>query len=260
MSLSAIQQAADRIQQARDKAEACGQISAEFGVTSIEDAYQVQEINTERALAAGRRLVGRKIGLTSEVVQQQLGVDQPDFGMLFADMAIENGGEIPSDRLIAPKVEGEIAFVLKRDLTDENLTLLELMSAIDYALPALEVVDSAIADWKITIADTIADNASSALYVLGTTPLKLEDLDLTLEGMVLTKNGQQASIGVGAACLGNPLNACLWLAKTMVKHGRPLMAGDLLLSGALGPMVVVEKGDQIEMELTKLGRVSCKFV
>ncbi len=260
MSLSAIQQAADRIQQARDKVEACGQISAEFGVTSIEDAYQVQEINTERALAAGRRLVGRKIGLTSEVVQQQLGVDQPDFGMLFADMAIENGGEIPSDRLIAPKVEGEIAFVLKRDLTDENLTLLELMSAIDYALPALEVVDSAIADWKITIADTIADNASSALYVLGTTPLKLEDLDLTLEGMVLTKNGQQASIGVGAACLGNPLNACLWLAKTMVKHGRPLMAGDLLLSGALGPMVVVEKGDQIEMELTKLGRVSCKFV
>lgn len=260
MSQSAIQKAADRIQASRDNVVACGQISEEFGITSIEEAYKVQEVNTERALAAGRRLVGRKIGLTSTVVQTQLGVDQPDFGMLFADMAVENGGTIDASKLIAPKVEGEIAFVLKEDLTHENITLVELMNAIDYALPALEVVDSAIEDWKITIADTIADNASSALYVLGTTPLKLEDLDLTLEGMVLTKNGEHASIGVGAACLGNPLTACLWLAETMVKHGRPLLAGDLLLSGALGPMVVVEQGDQIEMELTNLGRVSCRFV
>jgi 2-keto-4-pentenoate hydratase len=220
-------------------------ISTQFGISSLADAYAVQEINTREALNQGRRLVGRKIGLTSAAVQQQLGVDQPDFGMLFADMEVLDGGEIDCSKLIQPKAEGEIAFVLGRDLTRYDTTLAELMSAIDYALPALEIVDSAIADWKISLADTVADNASSALYVLGKQPTKLSALDLRLEGMLLEKNGAQASIGVGAACLGNPLDACLWLARTMAQIGRPLLAGDILLSGALGPMTSVKAGDHL---------------
>lgn len=238
----------------------CPRISEQFGIASLEDAYAVQELNTLQALAAGRRLVGRKIGLTSKAVQQQLGVDQPDFGMLFADMEVADGGEIAMNRLIQPKAEGEIAFVLGRDLPNADTTLAELLSAVEYLLPALEIVDSAIEDWKITLVDTVADNASSALYVLGKQPTRLSALDLRLEGMLLEKNGQQASIGVGAACLGNPIDACLWLARTMAEVGRPLQAGDVLLSGALGPMTQVVAGDSLHLRLSRLGEVSCRFV
>jgi 2-keto-4-pentenoate hydratase len=180
--------------------------------------------------------------------------------MLFADMEIVDGGQIDCARLIQPKAEGEIAFVLKKDLRALDTTLAELLSAVDYVLPALEIVDSAIEDWKITLVDTVADNASSALYVLGKHPVPLADLDLSLEGMTLSKNGDQVSMGVGAACLGNPLDACLWLARTMAKAGRPLLAGDVLLSGALGPMVPVSAGDRLHLRLTRLGEVSCSFV
>lgn len=237
----------------------CSRISDTYGITSIDDAYRVQEINTVLALESGRRIVGRKIGLTSEAVQKQLGVDQPDFGMLYADMEIGDGETIDISRLVQPKVEGEIAFVLKRDLPTEDTSLAELISSIDYVLPALEVVDTVIDNWDFTLADTIADNASSGLYVLGKTPISLESLNLELEGMLLHKNGELASMGVGAACLGNPLNACLWLARTMSQKGRPLLCGDVILSGALGPMVNVTKGDTISMSLTRLGKVSCKF-
>ena len=235
-------------------------LSGTFGISNLADAYAVQELNTRAALQQGRRLVGRKIGLTSLAVQQQLGVDQPDFGMLFADMEVLDGGEIDCSRLIQPKAEGEIAFVLGRDLPHPDCTLAELMSAVEYLLPALEIVDSAIENWKISLADTVADNASSALYVLGKQPTRLSALDLRLEGMLLEKNGAQASIGVGAACLGNPLDACLWLARTMAAAGRPLLAGDVLLSGALGPMTPVVAGDRLQLRLTRLGEVACRFV
>ena len=235
-------------------------LSGTFGISNLADAYAVQELNTRAALQQGRRLVGRKIGLTSLAVQQQLGVDQPDFGMLFADMEVLDGGEIDCSRLIQPKAEGEIAFVLGRDLPHADCTLAELMSAVEYLLPALEIVDSAIENWKISLADTVADNASSALYVLGKQPTRLSALDLRLEGMLLEKNGTQASIGVGAACLGNPLDACLWLARTMAAAGRPLLAGDVLLSGALGPMTPVVVGDRLQLRLTRLGEVGCRFV
>ena len=235
-------------------------LSGTFGISNLADAYAVQELNTRAALQQGRRLVGRKIGLTSLAVQQQLGVDQPDFGMLFADMEVLDGGEIDCSRLIQPKAEGEIAFVLGRDLPHADWSLAELMSAVEYLLPALEIVDSAIENWKISLADTVADNASSALYVLGKQPTRLSALDLRLEGMLLEKNGAQASIGVGAACLGNPLDACLWLARTMAAAGRPLLAGDVLLSGALGPMTPVVAGDRLQLRLTRLGEVGCRFV
>jgi 2-keto-4-pentenoate hydratase len=257
---SAIEAAAKALAAARAAQAPIAPISGTFGITTLADAYAVQELNTREALSQGRRLVGRKVGLTSQAVQQQLGVDQPDFGMLFADMEVLDGGEIDCSRLIQPKAEGEIAFVLGRDLPHADCTLGELMSAVDYLLPALEIVDSAIADWKISLADTVADNASSALYVLGKQPTRLSALDLRLEGMLLEKNGAPASIGVGAACLGNPLDACLWLARTMAQAGRPLLAGDVLLSGALGPMTPVVAGDRLQLRLTRLGEVGCRFV
>lgn len=259
-SAAQIDAAALALRTARARQAPIAPLSTRYGITTLADAYAVQEINTREALSQGRRLVGRKIGLTSKAVQQQLGVDQPDFGMLFADMEIPDGGEIDCSRLIQPKAEGEIAFVLGRALLREDTTLAELISAIEYVVPALEIVDSAIADWQISLADTVADNASSALYVLGKQPTRLSALDLRLEGMLLEKNAAQASIGVGAACLGNPLDACLWLARTMAAADRPLLAGDVLLSGALGPMTPVVAGDSLHLRLTRLGEVSCRFV
>ncbi|MFJ4376296.1 2-keto-4-pentenoate hydratase [Pseudomonas japonica] len=260
MTHPSLHAAAEALARARDSRTPCPRVSERFDIHSLADAYAIQDLNTRAALAAGRRLSGRKIGLTSLAVQQQLGVDQPDFGMLFADMEYRDGDAIDSSRLIQPKAEGEIAFVLGRDLPQVDTTLAELLRAVDHVLPALEIVDSAIEDWKITLVDTVADNASSGLYVLGKTPVSLAGLDLTLEGMLLEKNAAQAAIGLGAACMGNPLDACLWLARTMAAAGRPLQAGDVLLSGALGPMVQVSAGDSLRLRLTRLGEVSCRFV
>jgi 2-keto-4-pentenoate hydratase len=226
---------------------------------SLDAAYVVQEINTQRGLDAGRRLVGRKIGLTSLAVQKQLGVDQPDYGMLFDDMAIPDGWEISRQQLIQPKVEAEVAFVLERDLDQERLTIADVIRATAFALPAIEVVDSRIADWKIGILDTIADNASSGLYVLGGTPKKLDALELRGAGMVMESAGEPVSVGAGAACLGDPLSAVLWLAKTMARVGRPLQAGDTVLSGALGPMAAVKWGDVFEARIEGLGSVRAAF-
>ena len=225
----------------------------------VAQAYAVQEINTQRRLKEGRRLVGRKIGLTSTAVQKQLGVDQPDYGMLFDDMAIPDGWDVPTDRLIQPKVEAEIAFVLGRDLDEERLTIVDVIRAVEFALPAIEIVDSRIADWKIGLLDTIADNASSGLYVLGAQPKRLEGLDLRLAGMTMEHRGESVSVGAGAACLGDPLSATLWLAQTMARAGRPLKAGDTVLSGALGPMVTVTRGDVYEARIEGLGSVRAAF-
>ncbi|SPL70257.1 2-keto-4-pentenoate hydratase [Acinetobacter stercoris] len=225
----------------------------------VDTAYTVQEENTKRALNEGRRLVGRKIGLTSKAVQTQLGVDQPDFGMLYADMAYGDGEAIPAGLLIQPKVEAEIALVIKQDLTKEKHTYADIISATDYALPAVEVVDSRIENWKITIVDTVADNASSAAYVLGSRPVKLENLDLVNCKMTMTRAGQVVSQGVGKACLSNPLNAAVWLADEMVRRGRPLLAGDIILTGALGPMVVANAGDEFTVEIEGFGSVVAAF-
>lgn len=226
----------------------------------IAAAYRVQEANTTHALSQGRRLVGRKIGLTSVAVQKQLGVDQPDYGMLFADMGFGDGEEVPLSLVLQPKVEAEVALVLGRDLTADRHTIADIIRATDFALPSLEIVGSRIADWKIGILDTIADNASSGLFVLGTAPRKLDGLDLSLCGMSLRKGGEVVSTGVGRACLGNPLNAARWLADRMVALGRPLLAGDVLMTGALGPMVSISAGDAVEAEIAGLGTVRAGFV
>jgi 2-keto-4-pentenoate hydratase len=228
------------------------------GMTA-DDAYAIQEANTRFWLGQGRHGVGAKIGLTAKAVQAQLGVDQPDFGILFADMAIPDGDVVAPGRLLQPKVEAEVAFVLARSPNPKALTAAELINCVDYALPAIEIVDSRIADWDIKFIDTVADNASSGLFVLGTRPVRLDALDLRLCGMVLEKNGDPCSFGAGAACLGNPLHALGWLAAKMAEVGRPLQAGDVILSGALGPMVAVEPGDSIEARIEGLGTVRVRF-
>jgi 2-keto-4-pentenoate hydratase len=204
-------------------------------------------------------LSGRKIGLTAKSVQRQLGVDQPDFGMLFDHMSVADGESVPIRTLIAPKCEAEVAFVLGDDLDCECPTTVDALAAIDYALPAIEIVDSRIANWDIGIVDTIADNASSGLFVLGSRPVAVEDLDLRLCGMSLQKNGTGVSYGAGAAGLGSPLTALLWLARTMHASGRPLQAGDVVLSGALGPMVAAAAGDLFEARIGGLGSVRVSF-
>ena len=222
-------------------------------------AYAIQEVNTRAWLAQGRRLVGRKIGLTSLVVQAQLGVDQPDFGMLFADMAVGDGEAVALGRLIQPKVEAEIALVIGRDLTHESHTYADIISATEYALPAIEIVDSRIENWNIRFVDTVADNASSGLFVLGARPVALADFDITNCAMEMKRGDEVVSRGNGRACLGSPLNAAVWLADVMVHCGRPLLAGDIVLTGALGPMVAVKSGDRFDVAIDGLGQVSALF-
>jgi 2-keto-4-pentenoate hydratase len=243
---------------ARESRKPIAPIHARLAASGIAAAYEVQKKGIAPLLSAGDRVVGRKVGLTSVAVQKQLGVDRPDFGTLLASMEVLSGEDIRYE-LIAPRVEAEVAFILARDLTSEIITPSDLLGAIAWATPAIEIVDSRIEDWKIGILDTIADNASSGRYVLGPDRHRVEGLDLRLCGMVLEKNGEVSSVGVGAACLGHPLHAALWLARTMAGHGAPLREGDVILSGALGPMVGVSPGDRVGATIQGLGSVSVSF-
>ncbi|MEU5903118.1 fumarylacetoacetate hydrolase family protein [Micromonospora sp. NPDC047527] len=222
-------------------------------------AYAVQQAQVTAWLAEGRRPVGAKVGLTSRTVQEAFGVFQPDFGVLFGDMAVPDGAEIDLRGLLQPRVEAEVAFVLGRDLSYEQVTVADVVRATDHLLPAIEIVDSRIAGWDISIVDTVADNASSGRYVLGTTPRRVRDVDLRLCGAVLEHGGEPVSVGAGAACLGNPLHAVAWLAATLATNGRPLRAGDTVLSGALGPMVTVTPGAAYEARISGLGSVRACF-
>jgi 2-keto-4-pentenoate hydratase len=222
-------------------------------------AYTVQAANIAEWRQAGRRLVGRKVGLTSKAVQAQLGVDQPDFGALFADMAIADGGELLASKVLQPKAEAEVALILGTDLGGAKLTREQVAAAVAFAVPAIEIVDSRIADWKITFADTVADNGSSAFFVLGSKQKVLQGLDLWSCGMVLEVNGLVVSLGAGAACLGHPLNAATWLAQTLADRGESLHAGDVLLTGALGPMVTLKAGDRVKASIGGLGSVSFAY-
>ncbi len=189
-----------------------------------------------------------------------MGVDQPDYGMVYADTCYSSGAEISLSQFLQPKIEAEIAFVLKADLVDEALTIIDVINAIDYAVAALEIVDSRIENWDITLFDTIADNASYGGIVMGTAPIPLSQLDLENAKMRLYNNGELASEGEGRACLGNPLQATLWLAKTMIANHQPLKAGDVILSGALGPMVPVQGNETFVSEIDGLNSVSVNFI
>lgn len=228
-------------------------------LATIADAYAIQTLNRDHWVEAGRRIVGAKIGLTSKAVQQQLGVDQPDFGILFADMQVDAQEAVAAGHLLQPKVEAEIAFCLSCDIAAIGDDPAGLVNAIAYALPALEIVDSRIVDWDIRMVDTVADNASSGMFVLGTQRVDIKDIDLAGCTMQLRKNGAIASEGSGAACLGNPLNALAWLAAKRIERGEPLKAGDIILSGALGPMVPAIPGDNFHAEIAGIGSIGVRF-
>lgn len=255
----AIQQAAEQLRGAAASGKPVAPIRDLISAGGVDGAYAVQEINTRHALDSGRRLVGRKIGLTSLAVQRQLGVDQPDYGMLFSDMDVPEGIPISLDQVIQPKVEAEIAIVVGRDLPYPDLTTAEMIRAVEYVVPAIEIVDSRVANWDIRIWDTVADNASSGLFVLGAVPRKLEALDLRECGMVMEVKGEPISVGAGIACLGSPITAALWLARVMAKVGRPLLEGDVILSGALGPMAGIARGDVVEARINGVGTVRAAF-
>ncbi|WP_447750125.1 2-keto-4-pentenoate hydratase [Sphingopyxis fribergensis] len=227
--------------------------------TDADGAYAVQTINTRYWEAQGRRIVGRKAGLTAKAVQAQLGVDQPDFGVLFDDMRIADGGMLDAARALQPKAEAEIAFILGADLPDPATTAEQVAAAVASVHAAIEIVDSRIADWKISFADTVADNGSSAFFVLADTGSPLAGLDLEGAAMAMRVNDAVVSTGIGAAALGNPLNAAAWLAQTLAARGEPLKAGDILLAGALGPMVALVPGDHVHARIAGIGECSFTY-
>ena len=255
-----IKQFADRLYNARINHQVIAPISNEIGFEDIDLAYKIQEYNIERRVVAGSRIIGKKIGLTSRSVQKQFDIDQPDFGVLFQDMEILTGGCISVSKLFNPRVEAEIAFILGDDLDMEHMTIIDMMNAIDCILPSIELVDSRIQNWEIKITDTIADNASASHYILGHTPKTLDEVDIIKCEMALLKNGKVESSGKGADCLGSPLNALYWLAHKMFDLGTPLEEGDLILSGALGPMINVGAGDEMVANFSGLGSVSVNFI
>ena len=226
---------------------------------TVKEAYSIQLENISKKLEQGQKIVGKKIGLTSKAMQNLLGVGEPDYGHLLDSMVVENGGRISIEDVLQPKVEAEIAFILKKELRGPNVTTLDVLQATDYVVPALEIVDSRVKDWKIKLVDTVADNASSGYYVLGGKPTKIEDVDLELIGMVLTKNGDLVNTGVGAAALGNPASCVAWLANKLSEFDIPLRAGEVILSGALSAAEVATKGDTFTARFAHIGQVSVRF-
>jgi 2-keto-4-pentenoate hydratase len=258
LTTTSLRDAAERLIAAAAAPQQCDPVRDILGNSDIASAYAVQGLMTEHSLGQGRQVVGHKIGLTSATVQRQLGVDQPDSGVLFADMQVANGATVETGTLLQPKVEAEIAFILAEDLGGD-LSESRIRAAAGIALPAIEIVDSRVRDWSISIVDTIADNGSSALFVLGSEVAAAADLDFASRAMRLTQDGVVVSTGRGSDCLGSPLNALRWLARTGQENGTPLRAGHIVLSGALGPMVPVRPGSTYVAEIDGIGSVEVSF-
>jgi len=256
---------ADRLWAAQTSGTPTTQLTESCPDLTVEDAYAIQQINLERRMAGeglhGRaaRLVGHKIGLTSKAIQEWLCVEEPDFGGLLDDMWVKNGGVAPMGQLLQPRAEGELAFVLKQSLSGTNVTAEDVVAATDYVVPAIEIIDSRIADWKIQFIDTVSDNASSGMFVLGDERRALQDVDMRLTGMALRKNGRVVSTGATCACLGNPVDAVVWLANRLGGLGVSLEPGHVILSGAMGPVTSVTHGDQLELSVAGLGSVNVGF-
>lgn len=256
---TAISEAAARLQHAQQTGLACAPVRDLIGSDDVASAYAVQRIIVGDRVAAGARVVGRKIGLTAPAVQQQLGVDQPDLGVLLDDMAEREDSGVALGGLLQPKVEAEVAFILGADLVDGDLDAQQIRDAVAFAAPAIEIVDSRIAGWDITFGDTVADNGSSARYVVGEARRTLADFTPVDTTMTMTIDDAQVSEGRGDACLGDPLNALAWLARTARDFGDPLRSGEIILSGALGPMAAITGPCIVRADITGLGTVTATF-
>ncbi|HWU69028.1 MAG TPA: fumarylacetoacetate hydrolase family protein [Stenotrophobium sp.] len=234
--------------------------SRESAIT-IDDAYNISLRFLERRTAEGERVIGKKIGVTSKPVQDMLGVHQPDFGFLTDTMEVADGSSVSlgKAKLIQPRAEGEIAFVLKKDLRGPGVTEEQVLDATDYVVPCFEIVDSRIRDWKIKIQDTVADNASCGVFVLGRDRVAPRALDLAAVKMRISKNGVHVADGIGAAVQGHPATAVAWLANTLGKFGIPFLAGEVILSGSLAPLLPAVPGDRFEMSLAGIGNASISF-
>jgi 2-keto-4-pentenoate hydratase len=254
-----IQSIAKELRTAEEHRIPVAPVAGRFGDLTVADAYAVQLANIEPRLAAGDRILGRKIGLTSLAMQTQLGVDQPDFGHLLASMAVPNGGAVAIAELIAPRIELEIAFVLRRSLEGPGVTTADVLSATEAVFPSLEIIDSRIADWKIGLVDTVADNASSGRFVMPSRLTPVRDLDLRLVGGIMEINGVLTSWSCGAAALGDPAACVAWLANAIAAYGGRLEAGEILLSGALDKSVPVKAGDVVRAEFDRLGSAGVRF-
>ena len=250
----------DELYQAMLNREAISPLTERGFDISVDDAYHISLRLLERRLAAGEKIIGKKIGVTSKAVQNMLGVHQPDFGYLTDAMVFNSGEAVPiSQRLMQPKAEGEIAFILKKDLIGPGVTNADVLAATECVMPCFEIVDSRIRDWKIKIQDTVADNASCGVFVLGDCAVDPHRVDLSTCGMVMEKNGDIIATGAGAAALGSPVNAVAWLANTLGRLGIGLKAGEIILSGALAAMAPAKAGDNFRMSIGGLGRCSVKF-
>lgn len=261
MNEDIIKKYAQILRQAEDTGISIEQpITLSYPQISIEEAYAIQLLNIDQKIKEGHKVVGKKIGLTSKAMQQVFNVDQPDYGHLLDSMEVENGASVPMNKVMQPKVEGEIAFVLKEDLKGPNVTTEDVIAATDYIVPSIEIVCSRIKDWKIKLADTIADNASSGLFLLGDNKFSIDQVDIIIEEMKLYKNGVMVNQGKGEDASGNPAYCVAWLANKLYEFGVTLKKGEVILSGALSAAVDVKANDTITVSFLNLGDVTVKFV
>ncbi len=260
MTPDLLQQLGDELFDALQARRTVAPLTSRHADITIEHAYAIQQRLIARRVKAGERVVGKKIGVTSQAVMNMLGVFQPDFGILLDGMLYNEGQPIEAKTLIQPKAEGEIAFVLKHDLMGPGVSAADVIAATEGVMACFEIVDSRIENWKIKIQDTVADNASCGVFVLGDRLVDPRDVDLGTCGMVLEKNGEIVATGAGAAALGHPANAVAWLANTLGRLGMGLKAGEVVLSGSLGIMVPVQAGDSLRVSIGGIGGCSVRFI
>ncbi len=260
MDANLIEQLGDELYDALKACRVVDPLTSRYPGIEINDAYRIQQRMLARRLAAGERVIGKKVGVTSKAVMNMLGVYQPDFGYLTDAMVYNEGEAIPAHTLIQPKAEGEIAFVMKKTIKGPGVTAADVLAATEGVMTCFEIVDSRIRDWKIKIQDTVADNASCGVFVLGDRLVDPRGLDLHTCGMVLEKNGEIVATGAGAAALGAPANAVAWLANTLGRLDIALEAGEVVLSGSLAIMVPVQAGDSLRVTIGGIGGCSVRFV
>lgn len=256
-----IKQLGDELFEALQSRTSLSPLTERYPDITLEQAYQISLQFLRRREAAGQTLIGKKIGVTSKAVQDMLNVHQPDFGFLTDAMYVPDGSTVSMAEhlLVQPRAEGEIAFILKADLNGPGISAADVLAATEYVVPCFEIVDSRIRDWAIQIQDTVADNASCGVFALGAARIDPRTVDLAKVALTMSKNGEPAGSGLGSAVQGHPCEAVAWLANTLGKLGIPFRKGEIILSGALAPLVPVTAGDRIEMNITGLGSASLTF-